>query len=900
MSTKLRDLIRSVRSCKTAAEERALISREKALIRNSFTEDEADFRARNIAKLLYINMLGHDTDFGQMECLKLLTSSTYSDKKIGYLGLTQLFNEKSEVLMMATHRIRIDLQNNTHFVVSLALAALSEIATMDMCRELASEVAKLMSSSPNYIKKKASLAATRIIRKVPEAIDDFIEKIQGLMEERHHGVMLSTLALVEEILQINLQYKTQLKKHIPLMVRVLKSLASSYTAEYDVSGIIDPFLQIAILKAFRIMGTNDEAISEEISEILAQVATNTPSNKNTGNAVLFECVKTIMNIESSNTLKTVAINILGKFLGNKDSNSKYVALQALQKVCKFDLNAVQKHKQIILDCLKENDLSVKRLALELLYHITNENNISSIVREMLNYLLVSETEFLQDLTLKICSSVEKFAPDRRWHIDTITKVLTLAGNYVKDESVYSVLHLIAGTPELQIYSIHKLFFALKENMNQDGLAKVGFWCIGEFSHHLVDGNAVGPDGAPIRVSEEEVLDLIEKVLDRINLSELVREFALNCLVKLYAKFKRCKPKIRQLIDSQTSSPFLEVQQRACEYLNLLQPDWDNLRADILDTMPPCSSQKAVYENKPKGDTNIVEVPPGPKTANNTTTTPAVQPKTGEVDFLNFDMTGTTTTTPVKPATTDKAPADDLFNIFSNPAPTTTTTAPPTSIDINALYTSANVMNTGNPMNNLMFNNIPNNNFMFNPGMNTGMNQMQGGMNFNTGMAGGVNYNFANMNSVPTINTAPTVTTNNNNNSNAFDLLGGFATVSPTVSPSALTIKAFSDDNLEITFTCTKDAQDTTGIQANFSNKSGNAITDLVFQAAVMKHLKLTMNPISGTKIQPNARNGVSQTMKIVNSMQGQKAIVVKLKISYNINGQQVAKDQVVNEFPATY
>lgn len=57
-------------------------------------------------------MLGHDTDFGQMECLKLITTSNFADKKIGYLGLTQLFNEKSEVLMMATHRIRTDLQSS--------------------------------------------------------------------------------------------------------------------------------------------------------------------------------------------------------------------------------------------------------------------------------------------------------------------------------------------------------------------------------------------------------------------------------------------------------------------------------------------------------------------------------------------------------------------------------------------------------------------------------------------------------------------------------------------------------------------------------------------------------------------------------------------------------------------
>jgi len=193
MSTKLRDLIRNVRSCKTAAEERAVIQKEKAAIRESFLANENEYRPRNVAKLLFIQMMGHDTEFGQMDCLKLITASSFTEKRIGYLGLTQLFSEKSEVLMMATNRIRIDLNNSSNYIVALALMALSEICTTEMCRELASEVLKLLTSGTSYIKKKAALACTRVITKVPEKIEDFAEKCELLMEDRHHGVLVGTL-----------------------------------------------------------------------------------------------------------------------------------------------------------------------------------------------------------------------------------------------------------------------------------------------------------------------------------------------------------------------------------------------------------------------------------------------------------------------------------------------------------------------------------------------------------------------------------------------------------------------------------------------------------------------------------------------------------------------------------
>ena len=61
MAMKLRDLIRKVRACKTAAEERAVIAKESAMIRTAIREEQVHFRHRNVAKLLFMHMLGEFT-----------------------------------------------------------------------------------------------------------------------------------------------------------------------------------------------------------------------------------------------------------------------------------------------------------------------------------------------------------------------------------------------------------------------------------------------------------------------------------------------------------------------------------------------------------------------------------------------------------------------------------------------------------------------------------------------------------------------------------------------------------------------------------------------------------------------------------------------------------------------
>lgn len=66
VQSRLRDLIRAIRSCRTAQDERDLITKECALIRTSFKEEDNDARSRNVSKLLYIHMMGYPAHFGQV------------------------------------------------------------------------------------------------------------------------------------------------------------------------------------------------------------------------------------------------------------------------------------------------------------------------------------------------------------------------------------------------------------------------------------------------------------------------------------------------------------------------------------------------------------------------------------------------------------------------------------------------------------------------------------------------------------------------------------------------------------------------------------------------------------------------------------------------------------------
>lgn len=157
-----------------------------------------------------------------------------------------------------------------------------------------------------------------------------METLDNLVYEKSQSVLMATVTFMIEICRFDKKYAFKLKKYVSNLVRILKNLLMhSSSPEYEMGGVKDPFLQVKILELFGYIGHNNEESAEEMGDILAHIATNTETTKNAGNSVLSECARTIMRIEASKGLRVLGINILGRFLMNRENNVRYVALQQL-------------------------------------------------------------------------------------------------------------------------------------------------------------------------------------------------------------------------------------------------------------------------------------------------------------------------------------------------------------------------------------------------------------------------------------------------------------------------------------------------------------------------------------------------------------------------------------------
>jgi AP-1 complex subunit gamma-1 len=343
--------------------------------------------------------------------------------------------------------------------------------------------------------------------------------------------------------------------------------------------------------------------------------------------------------------------------------------------------------------------------LDLSFTLINESNVRLLIRELLAFLEVADNEFKPIMTSQIGVAADRFSPNKRWHVDTMLRVLTLAGNYVKEQILSSFIRLIATTPELQTYAVQKLYINLKKDITQESLTLAGAWCIGEYGDALLRGGQYEEEELVQEVKESEVVDLFSSILNSSYATQIATEYIITSLMKLTTRFTDPAQidRIRRILQSNSASLDVEVQQRAVEYGNLF--GYDSIRRGVLEKMPPpqikeesrvlgeatkkstkASNRKSknvkpaeqdllfdlmgdggmpaadLGANGSQNNTDLLADILGGSTSSPPPTSPPQQSNMSSIMDL-FDTSGTT-----QPATGASAPSNDLFSGMSSPPP----------------------------------------------------------------------------------------------------------------------------------------------------------------------------------------------------------------------------------------
>ena len=888
---KLREFIKRIRACKTLDEERSLCNKESAEIRNLKKETAQKLAVRSMTKCMAMSLLGYQTEFIHMTCISLLASQNFTQKRLAYLGICMLLDEKSDILLLSSNIIKKDLSSNNKYIVAAALTTIGEIGTPDMCRDTCPEIIKCLNSTNPYIKKKAALALSKVVRSCPELIETVEQNLGTIFEDKNHGVLLSGLALVEQVFKAEPKIIKKYKKYLVPMIKYLKNLIStSYAPEYDVNGITDPFLQVRILEILGYFGRASSKENEELEALLNSIPSNTDTTrKNTGNSVLYELVRCIFSYESSKSLKGLGGSILGQFLANKDNNYKYLALNTLNDIAKIDIDTVQKHKNVILEFLKDPDIAIKRRSLDLTYLIVNTENIRQIVTETLDFInSTSNVEFKLELTSKIFYSLEKYSPSLKWEIDVLLKMLCLCEDSINEEIIWKIINLILNTKELQQYAMFRYFIAMQnmlEDTDVEALYHVGISILGELFQLIIGVSTTDEEGKTITITEEQIIELVTALHKSSDTSESLKELLMNACFKMLGKMSHeSDEKLKKILHTESKSFYPEVQERANEYITFSQISKKDMQLKITANVPV---PKFDNEENEGSNNNVGEEPP---IEHKETIVEEYETDKGFRNLINGasvtgDSSGMGTSKPKKAKKSKaKKEAEQMADMGSDktsqpqtkqqqPAPAQNTGSIDLFGDIFGGGSAPSTTNTNNPAPN-------NNNDIF---------SLLGNM-------GSSNTNNANNNQGGLMDLNSMLNSNNqqpqqSSGGGMIDFMNMGGQTSQNNTPQNLK-EVFRNGDISI-FSSLNQNNNVYNGSFYISNNTSSQINDVVVNFLVKKYISCQVHSTSGKDLAPNASLGIKKDVTMTNN-DPNKAVIIKMSINYSKDGNNVSESKVVN------
>ncbi|KAJ3271191.1 AP-3 complex subunit delta-1 [Terramyces sp. JEL0728] len=522
------DLVRGIRANK---------HNEQAFIRTAINEiqteikQDLELKSNAIQKLMVLHLMGYDMSWAHFHIIEVMSSQKLVHKKIGYMA---------------------DLSSNDISETVLALHALAQIVTPDLARDLHVDVIGMLNHSSVYIRKRALLVLYRIFLKYPEALKIAFPKLKDKLNDDDPITVICELA------------KKNPHSYLPLAPQLFALL----------TGGSNNWTLIKIIKLFSALTPFEPRLIKKLSTPLVNIIETTRAM-----SVVYECINTIITggmigeqnegTADDDKLVAVCMNKLKIFLEQSDQNLKYLGLYAVGKLLQVRPKMVSEHRDAILKCMEDEDVSIRTRALELISGLVTPKSLFGIVKRLLVHLAESETNNLTAEEVNYRSLVAKTIimscskdmytniTNFEWYIHVLVDLSYFpgveAGSLIRDQ----LIDVCVRAKEVRQYAVTTLTPLLSDKTLVTGKSNTqvlyaAAWICGEYAE-----------------SSKELESILYVVIapENVALDASIQVVYLFTFLKLFSKYaNHANVETLQLLsdslDIFIQSPELSVQERA--------------------------------------------------------------------------------------------------------------------------------------------------------------------------------------------------------------------------------------------------------------------------------------------------------------------------------------------------
>lgn len=479
---------------------------------------------------------------------------------------------------MLVNQMQRDLISSNLLESCGALIAVTSLITPDLVGTVSTQVIGLLDHNAETVRKKAIVALHRLHQLSPDAVpqNELIEKVRKMLCDRDPGVMGATLNVIESLARVNV---APFKDLVPSLISILKQICERrLPSEYDYHRIPAPWMQMKIVRILSVIGKNDVQASEGMYEILGDCLRKAEeAGINASNAIVYECIRCITLIYPNPVLLDAAGNSISRFLSSRSQNLRYLGVTGLASIVERHPKYAADHQLAVIECLEDKDDTLLRKTLDLLYRMTNPVNVEFITDRLLHFLRGSTDPYLKkDLTGKICTIAERYAPNNGWYVRTVTELFKIAGDLVDPAVATNLMSLVAegtgnedGDEEAdmvlrkQAVELYVTLLASAPNRMNRVLVETLAWVLGEYGY------------LSSIMSLDAIIDGMCKLLQSGNTAKLgggapsTRRLILSAIMKMVSQYGSCPAAAAKVIDDYTKSSDPDAQKRCLEFQTLL-------------------------------------------------------------------------------------------------------------------------------------------------------------------------------------------------------------------------------------------------------------------------------------------------------------------------------------------